>query len=58
MSIGRLGVEQNKKHSAAIGQELENLGIPVNRAYISFEDGLVSNIGYNKTTFADPNVWK
>ncbi|CAF0742843.1 unnamed protein product [Brachionus calyciflorus] len=38
MSIGQLGVEENKKHSKAIMDELEKIGIPPNRMYIVFND--------------------
>ncbi|CAF0742811.1 unnamed protein product [Brachionus calyciflorus] len=53
MSIGRLGVEENKKHSKVIMNELEKLGIPPNRVYIYFQDAHPFEVGYNKTTFAD-----
>lgn len=53
MSIGRLGVEENKQHSKAIMCELEKLGIPPNRVYIHFQDAQPFEIGYNKTTFAE-----
>ncbi|RNA14851.1 macrophage migration inhibitory factor [Brachionus plicatilis] len=53
MSIGRLGVEENKKHSKAIMCELEKLGIPPNRIYIFFQDAHPYEVGYNETTFAE-----
>lgn len=53
ISIGRLGVEENKKHSKVIMNELEKLGIPSNRVYIFFQDVHPFEIGYNKTTFAE-----
>ena len=38
-SIGRLGVEENKRYSESIANELESkLGIPKNRAYIFYHD--------------------
>jgi hypothetical protein len=38
-SIGRLGLEENKRYSEAIANELElKLGIPKNRAYIFYHD--------------------
>lgn len=55
MSIGRLGEEENKKHSAAVFAELEKLGIPSKRAYIIFQDAPPSSVGFNRTTFADSN---
>lgn len=53
MSIGSLGVEENKKHSKAIMSELEKIGIPADRTYIYFEDAQPFEIGFNKTTFAE-----
>jgi phenylpyruvate tautomerase len=53
MSIGQLGVEENKRHSKAIMDELEKLGIPSSRVYIYFQDALPFEVGFNKTTFAD-----
>jgi phenylpyruvate tautomerase len=57
MSIGHLGVEENKKHSAAIAAELEKLGVASNRAYILFQDATASDVGFKGTTFADPSIW-
>ena len=38
-SIGRLGLEENKKYSQILSKELEiKLNIPPNRAYILFHD--------------------
>ncbi|GFG29196.1 hypothetical protein Cfor_04923 [Coptotermes formosanus] len=52
MSIGKLGVEENKKHAAALHDHIEkNLGIPRNRLYITFVDEDAANVGYNGTTF-------
>jgi hypothetical protein len=53
MSIGQLGVEENKKHSNAIMDVLETLGISPSRVYIYFQDALPFEVGFNKTTFAD-----
>lgn len=53
MSIGRLGLEENKMHSKAIMTELEKIGIPANRVYIYFQDAQPFEVGYNKTTFAE-----
>jgi phenylpyruvate tautomerase len=52
LSIGKLGVEENKKHAAVLHDHFEkNLGIPRNRLYIIFIDEDASNVGYNGTTF-------
>jgi phenylpyruvate tautomerase len=51
MSIGRLGVEENKKHSNAVMSELNQLGIPSTRMYISFVDPKPGDVGYNNSTF-------
>ncbi|XP_021933369.1 macrophage migration inhibitory factor homolog isoform X3 [Zootermopsis nevadensis] len=52
MSIGKLGVEENKKHAAVLYDHIEkNLGIPRNRLYITFIDEDAANVGYNGTTF-------
>ncbi|XP_060867631.1 macrophage migration inhibitory factor homolog [Metopolophium dirhodum] len=52
MSIGCLGVEQNKKHAAVLYPLLKKeLGIPDDRLYITFSDQSSSNVGYTGTTF-------
>uniref|UniRef100_A0A2P2HX69 L-dopachrome isomerase n=1 Tax=Hirondellea gigas TaxID=1518452 RepID=A0A2P2HX69_9CRUS len=52
MSIGRLGVEENKLHSAAIFTAVEQLlGVPQDRMYITFTDKPSSEVGYKGTTF-------
>lgn len=51
LSIGRLGIEENKKHSKAIMTELNKLGIPGDRMYISFVDPKPEDVGYNFSTF-------
>lgn len=53
MSIGKLGVEENKQHAKAIMTELEKIGVPPSRAYIYFEDAQPFEVGFNKTTFAE-----
>ncbi|XKL64705.1 hypothetical protein PGB90_004791 [Kerria lacca] len=54
MSIGQLGIEQNKKHSAVISDYInKQLGIPPNRCYINFVDSRPSMVGYNGSTFHD-----
>jgi phenylpyruvate tautomerase len=53
MSIGKLGVEENKRYSKEIATVLENrLNIPPTRFYINFTDAKPSEVGYNKSTFA------
>ncbi|XP_067015105.1 macrophage migration inhibitory factor homolog [Anabrus simplex] len=52
MSIGKLGVEENKKHAVVLYDHVEKyLGIPKNRLYITFIDENAANVGYNGTTF-------
>ena len=50
-SIGKLGVEENKKHSKAIMSELNKLGVVSTRMYISFIDAKAAEVGYNDSTF-------
>ncbi|XP_073955132.1 macrophage migration inhibitory factor-like [Choristoneura fumiferana] len=57
LSIGHLGVEENKKHSKALSELVEKeLGIPANRMYIQFQDEKKANVGYQGTTFE--TIWK
>ncbi|XP_042207489.1 macrophage migration inhibitory factor homolog isoform X2 [Homarus americanus] len=52
ISLGKLGVEENKGHAAKIYEFVENsLGIPGDRMYIQFFDKPSSEIGYKGTTF-------
>ncbi|XP_050532745.1 macrophage migration inhibitory factor homolog [Daktulosphaira vitifoliae] len=52
MSIGCLGVAENKKHAAVLYPLLEKeLGILGNRLYITFLDQSTSSVGYTGTTF-------
>jgi phenylpyruvate tautomerase len=52
LSIGKLGVEENKKHSAVLHDHFEkNLEIPRNRLFIIFTDVDPANVGCNGTTF-------
>ena len=52
MSIGKLGVAENKKHSKAIMDEMEkSLGVSPTRMYIYFQDAKASEVGFNKSTF-------
>nr|XP_022914982.1 macrophage migration inhibitory factor homolog [Onthophagus taurus] len=54
MSIGGLGVEQNKKHSKAIFDAvIPELGITEDRMYILFSNVPSSDLGYQSTTFKD-----
>lgn len=51
LSIGKLGVEENKRHSNAIMTELNKIGIPSTRMYIHFIDPKPGDVGYNNSTF-------
>ncbi|XP_050302930.1 macrophage migration inhibitory factor homolog [Anthonomus grandis grandis] len=52
MSIGALGVAENKKHSKALFEAIEQtIGIPPNRMYILYQNSPTSDVGYNGTTF-------
>jgi len=52
MSIGQLGVAENKKHSKAIFEKVQaSLGIAPTKMYIHFQDAPSSDVGYNGTTF-------
>jgi len=52
MSIGKLGTELNKSHSATLYTHIEKqLGIKKNRMYITYRDEDMANIGYDGTTF-------
>jgi phenylpyruvate tautomerase len=51
LSIGKLGVEENKKISKVIMDELNVIGIPPTRMYIHFIDPKPSDVGYNFSTF-------
>ncbi|GAB6028733.1 hypothetical protein CHUAL_004553 [Chamberlinius hualienensis] len=54
LSIGRLGVEENKRYSAIIGEHVEkNLGISKSKLYIDYLDADKAAVGYNGTTFHD-----
>ncbi|XP_075215177.1 macrophage migration inhibitory factor homolog [Lycorma delicatula] len=51
LSIGGLGIEENKRISGAIFDHIENhLGIPKNRLYLLFVDAKPSQVGFNGTT--------
>ncbi|XP_063368793.1 macrophage migration inhibitory factor-like [Cydia amplana] len=52
MSIGALGVEQNKKHAKVLYELVEKeLGVPSDRMYITFQDEPTGNVGFKGTTF-------
>ncbi|KAI5634220.1 macrophage migration inhibitory factor (MIF) domain-containing protein [Phthorimaea operculella] len=54
MSVGRLGVEENKKHAKVLYELVEKeLGVSKERMYITFQDELSSNVGFKGTTFHD-----
>lgn len=52
-SIGRLGVEENIKYSAAIAGELEKIGIEPKNAFIFFQEYQAYQVGSNKTTWEE-----
>ncbi|XP_068086603.1 macrophage migration inhibitory factor homolog isoform X2 [Anabrus simplex] len=50
--IGRMGVEENKKFSAALFEHVEKtLGIAKDKMYITFVDLDAAVVGYKGTTF-------
>ncbi|KAJ8712679.1 hypothetical protein PYW08_007983 [Mythimna loreyi] len=52
MSIGALGVEQNKKHAKILFELVEQeLGVKNDRMYITFQDEPTGNVGFTGTTF-------
>ena len=52
ISIGKLGVEENKTHTKVIMEELEKeLGISPTRIFVLYVEPKPSDVGYNKTTF-------
>ncbi len=52
MSIGKIGVEENKRLSNEIMSLLETkLGVSPTRFYIRFDDAKAQDVGYNKSTF-------
>ncbi|XP_030764739.1 macrophage migration inhibitory factor homolog [Sitophilus oryzae] len=54
MSIGALGVAENKKHSKALFEAVEQaIGVPANRMYILYQNSPTSDVGFNGTTFHD-----
>ncbi|RZC37681.1 uncharacterized protein BDFB_004462 [Asbolus verrucosus] len=54
MSIGALGVDQNKKHSKALYEVVsKELGVPRDRMYIHFINAASSDVGFNGSTFHD-----
>ncbi|CAG9853806.1 unnamed protein product [Phyllotreta striolata] len=54
MSIGSLGVAENKKHSKVLFEVIEkSLGIPSDRVYIHFMEAATKDVGHGGTTFHD-----
>ncbi|XP_023027608.1 macrophage migration inhibitory factor homolog [Leptinotarsa decemlineata] len=54
MSIGSLGVRENKIHAKALFECVSQyIGVPADRMYICFIDSPSSDVGYNGTTFHD-----
>uniref|UniRef100_A0A1Y1LXG6 L-dopachrome isomerase n=1 Tax=Photinus pyralis TaxID=7054 RepID=A0A1Y1LXG6_PHOPY len=54
MSIGALGINENKKHSECIFELVnKELNIPLDRMYITFTNASTGDVGYNGTTFHD-----
>ncbi|KAK4878574.1 hypothetical protein RN001_011080 [Aquatica leii] len=52
MSIGALGVSENKKHSKVLFEMVsKELNIPPDRMYISFLNQPTCDVGYNGSTF-------
>lgn len=53
-SIGKLGRDENKKHSALLlGYLSQQLGIPQDRIYLNFVNLKKEDVGYKGTTFDD-----
>merc|ERR1712080_315015 len=51
LSIGKLGPEENQRHSAAMMEVTERrLGIPKDRLYIHFVDPPKTDMGFKGTT--------
>ena len=51
-SIGKLGVEENKKHSLALFSVIKkHLGVEPDKCYIIFNDVKSSDVGFKGTTF-------
>ena len=54
MSIGKLGLKENKQLSKVISEHVEkHLGISPNRMYIEFQDIKTADLGYDGSTFHD-----
>merc|ERR1719150_3073774 len=51
-SIGKLGIEENKKHSSALFSVIKkHLGVEPDKCYIIFNDVKSSDVGFKGTTF-------
>jgi phenylpyruvate tautomerase len=54
MSIGKLGVQENKSYSKILGEHIEkHLGVSPSHMYIEYQDIKTADLGYDKTTFHD-----
>nr|AEE62567.1 unknown [Dendroctonus ponderosae] len=54
MSIGGLGIAENKMHSKELFAAIEQtIGVPRSRMYIAYNNAPTSDVGYNGTTFHD-----
>merc|ERR1712042_300033 len=52
MSIGKLGLGENKKHSAVLFPLINKLlGVPDDRVYISYISAQSQDVGFKGTTF-------
>ena len=52
ISIGKLGIEENKEHTRVIMEELEKeLGLSPTRIFVLYIEPKPCDVGYNKTTF-------
>lgn len=54
MSIGKIGLKENKEYSKVLVQHLnKSLGLAGNRVYIEYQDVKSADLGYDGTTFHD-----
>ncbi|XP_011677225.2 macrophage migration inhibitory factor-like [Strongylocentrotus purpuratus] len=52
VSIGQLGVQENKVITQIITAELAKVGVKADRMYVVFREMTDQDVGYNNTTFA------
>nr|ANB86946.1 macrophage migration inhibitory factor [Paracentrotus lividus] len=52
MSIGKLGVEENKVITKIVTGEMAKIGVNADRMYVMFRDAARQDVGWNNTTFA------